>query len=188
MSTSSKRGEGGRETGFAQFMIDGKQRMAAVNLNESPLGALMRRKDKRGSAYLTVDEFNAGERLRADFTAGMLMQRTSSNWSAAVSSGRRGAPDALSNLTDHALAARQRIGKAIAALGPELSGVAIDICCYLKGLEQVEMERQWPVRSGKLMLKTALAVLARHYNPPVVTRSSGIRHWGGEGYRPQIGG
>jgi Domain of unknown function (DUF6456) len=169
-------------------MIDGVQRMAAINLNESPLAALMRRKDKSGAAYLCVDEFNAGERLRADFTAGMLMQRVSSNWSAAVSGGRRGAPDALANLSDHALAARQRLDKAIGALGPELSGVAIDICCYLKGLEQVEMERQWPVRSGKLMLKTALAVLARHYDPPVAARRQGIRHWGGEGYRPEIGG
>jgi Domain of unknown function (DUF6456) len=178
----------GRTTGFAEFMIDGAQRLAAVNLDESPLAGLMRRKGKDGRAYLTIDEFNAGERLRADFSKGMMMQRVSANWSAAVSSSRRGAPDALANLTDTALAARQRLAKALAAAGPELSGALIDICCFLKGLEQVEMERQWPVRSGKLMLKTGLAALARHYNPAAPATANGIQHWGGEGYRPEIGG
>ncbi len=178
----------GRRTGFAEFMIDGAARKAAVNLDESPLASLMRRKGKDGSAYLSIDEFNAGERLRADFTRGLIMQRVSANWSAAVSSGRRGAQDSLANLTDAALAARQRLERALAAVGPELSGALIDICCYLKGLEQVEMERQWPVRSAKLMLKTALASLDRHYNPPAPARSAAIRHWGGQGYRGEWGG
>jgi Domain of unknown function (DUF6456) len=184
--TAQEKGGSGRRTGFAEFMIDGATRLAAVNLDESPLASLMRRKDKTGAAYLTVNEFNAGERLRADFTKGMLMQRVSANWSAAVSGGRRGAHDGLANLTDQALAARQRLEKAFDAAGPELSGVMIDICCYLKGLEQVERERQWPQRSAKLMLKAGLACLARHYNPAPKPAPGGIRHWGGEGYRPEI--
>jgi enamine deaminase RidA (YjgF/YER057c/UK114 family) len=116
----------------------------------------------------------------------MLMQRVSANWSAAVSGGRRGAHDSLANLTDQALAARQRLERALDAAGPELSGVIVDICCYLKGVEQVERERQWPQRSAKLMLKAALGSLARHYNPAPKPASGGFRHWGGEGYRPEI--
>jgi Domain of unknown function (DUF6456) len=176
----------GRRTGFAEFMLDGARVTAAVNLDESPLASLMRRKGRDGKAYLSIDEYNSGERLRADFTKGMLMQRVSANWSAAVSGGRRGSNDGLANLTDSALASRQRLDKALAAVGPELSGVLIDICCYLKGVEQVELERQWPQRSAKLMLKAALASLARHYNPAPRPVSGGIRHWGGEGYRPEI--
>ena len=180
-------GHPGRKTGFAEFMVEGTRRVAAVNLDELPLASLMRRKCKDGAAFLSIDEFNAGERLRADFTRGMLLQRVSANWSAAVSGGRRGGNDGLANLTDQALAARQRLDKALAAVGPELSGVLIDICCYLKGVGEVELERQWPQRSAKLMLKAGLAGLARHYNPQPHRQSGGIRHWGGEGYRPEIG-
>jgi Domain of unknown function (DUF6456) len=179
-------GAEGRETGFATIMVEGRAQTVALNLDESPLASLMRRKGKDGAAFLTIDEFNAGERLRADFTRGMMMQRVSANWSAAVSGGRRGAHDGLSNLTDQSLAARQRLDKAFDAVGPELSGILTDICCYLKGVEQVELERQWPQRSAKLMLKAALGSLARHYNPAPKQAFGGIRHWGGAGYRPEI--
>lgn len=69
-------------------------------------------------------------------------------------------------------------------MGPELCGVALDVCCFMKGLETVERERQWPVRSAKLMLRTALMALSRHYAP----QSSILKphRWGGEGYRPDI--
>lgn len=70
-------------------------------------------------------------------------------------------------------------------MGPELSGVALDVCCFMKGLELVERERQWPARSAKLMLKTALLALHRYYTPPA---REGTRHWGEAGYRPELAG
>jgi len=156
----------------------------AVNWSESPLGQLMRRKGRSGEAFLSQTEFQAGERLRADYTRGQIMQRLGANWVASVSSGRR--DGGIADLTDAALAARLRVEKAIRAVGPELSGILIDVCCFLKGMETVEMERGWPVRSAKIVLKTALGVLSRHYNPNAGSRPRQMLHWGAQDYRPAI--
>ncbi len=91
----------------------------------------------------------------------------------------------MAELTDIALASRMRVERALEAVGPELSGVLIDVCCFLKGLETVERERQWPVRSGKMLLKTGLAMLHRHYSPQKQERRSPeVLHWGASDYRP----
>lgn len=162
-----------------------------ANLAESPLAQLVRRKTREGKPFLSEREFQAGERLRADYTRGRIMPRLGANWVATVASGRRagGGGGGVAELTDAALAARQRVDNAIFAVGPELSGVLVDVCCFLKGLELVETERGWPVRSAKIVLKTALGALARHYSP---AEGAGHRarhkvlHWGAQDYRPEI--
>ncbi|CAM5504537.1 hypothetical protein ATER59S_03725 [Aquamicrobium terrae] len=160
---------------------------ALANLAESPLAQLVRRKGRDGKPFLAVREYEAGERLRADYTRGQIMPRLGANWIASVASGRRADGGGMAELTDAALGARRRVDKAIEAVGPELSGVLIDVCCFLKGLERVETERGWPVRSAKIVLKTALGVLARHYFPQA---DAGKRkrplHWGADDYRPSI--
>jgi hypothetical protein len=168
--------------------VDGVSALATVNLSESPLGQLMRRKTRTGASFLSLAEFEAGERLRSDYTRGQIMPRLGANWVASVASGKRGGGNGIAELTDSALAARQRVDRAITVVGPELSGVLIDVCCFLKGLEQVELERGWPVRSAKIVLKTALGVLSRHYRPQSVTPSpaKGMLHWGSEDYRPVL--
>ncbi|MCR4265330.1 DUF6456 domain-containing protein [Nitratireductor sp. ZSWI3] len=170
--------------------VGGKRQAVAKNLGESPLGHLARHKTRSGAPFLSQAEFDAGERLRADYTRGQLMPRLSANWVATVAAGRRGAGRAgVAELTDAALAARQRVDRALAAVGPELAGVLVDVCCFLKGLEQVETERGWPVRSAKVVLKTALGALSRHYQPGA-SRSPdsppSVLHWGAEGYRPTL--
>jgi hypothetical protein len=146
----------------------------------------MRRRGPDGRPFLSAAEFGAGERLRADYTRGRIMPRLGANWEASVASGSRAQGGGLADLTDAALAARQRVDAAITAVGPELSGVLIDVCCFLKGLELVERERGWPVRSAKIILKTALGVLSRHYSPPVSRSSRQTLHWGSEGYLPKM--
>lgn len=170
-------------------MPDGDFAPATANLAESPLAKLARHKTRNGAAFLSADEFQAGERLRADYTRGQIMPRMGAHWEASVATGRRGG-NGVAEITDATLAARQRVDRAIGTVGPELAGVLVDVCCFLKGLEQIEMERGWPVRSAKVVLKTALATLARHYAPPARARAaaggSGLLHWGSPDYRPKI--
>ena len=113
-------------------------------------------------------------------------------WAALAPSGkmRRGAPSSAADLRDEVIAAKERVMRAIEAVGPELAGVLIDICCELKGLEDAEKSHGWPQRAGKVVLQLALNRLARHYglDMPDETRHrrKGIRHWGSDDYRPTL--
>lgn len=157
-----------------------------ADLNESPLAALQSGARTAGKAFLSQMEFEAGERIRSDFTRAMLLPRTSANWTASVSVGRRaGESNGVESLTNSAISARVRFDAALHGLGQDLAGVVADICCFLKGFEQVEMERKWPKRSAKFMLKAGLAVLALHYWPQS-PKSQKMRRWGSSDYRPEI--
>ena len=153
------------------------------NLQESPLFPLLRLKEKDGRPFLSHEAVVAGERLAADFDFAGLQPRITASWEPRLSSRNAGAPPPAVELADSRLAAKTRIARAVDAMGPELSGVALDVCCFGKGLETVERERQWPARSAKLMLRAALLSLARHYAPPPVRPRP--RHWGEAGYRPR---
>ncbi|WP_265515673.1 DUF6456 domain-containing protein [Nitratireductor luteus] len=176
-----------RTVGTVRTEVAGHWTEATVNLRESPLARLARQRGRAGETFLGEREFRAGERLRADYTRGQIMPRLGANWSEAVAGGRRGSHEnGIGELTDAALSARQRVEKALEAVGPELSGVLVDICCFLKGLEQVEAERGWPVRSAKIVLKTALGALARHYEPQHTSQRRSVLHWGAADFRPSI--
>ncbi|WP_348626629.1 DUF6456 domain-containing protein [Rhizobium sp. R711] len=141
-------------------------------------------KEKSGGPFLPVEALAAGERLLADFTRSQLKPRITASWEPRHASRMNGARGGRADLTDSAIAARVGVNRALEAMGPALAGVALDVCCFMKRLEAVERERQWPVRSAKLMLRTALMALSRHYNPPTPARRPRMEHWGAEGYRP----
>jgi hypothetical protein len=167
-----------------------------VNPCESPLAWLHRRKDKDGNPYISKVEFEAGERLRADFWFAQMTPRVTANWSPVASRARgwNGSAEACADLADNVIAAQERVRRALAAVGPELAGVLIDICCHLKGLEQIERSAGWPQRSGKIVLHFALMSLARHYGmngastPDTAAGPVRVRHWGAADYRPMIDG
>ncbi len=115
------------------------------------------------------------------------------NWSALVPrdrsrcSGLRD-PAAFSN---NVIAAKERVVRALRAVGPELAGVLVDVCCELHGLEVAEKAQGWPQRADKVVLQFALTRLARHYGL-IGTEARqerpdrGLRHWGSEDYRPTL--
>lgn len=137
-----------------------------INLKESPLAWLASRKTKKGEALLRSDQIRAGERLRSDYTFACLMPSYGASWRM-ERQGRNSAPGPDRELRDDVIAARQRVERILARLGPDLADVAVDVCCHLKGLEKVEAERGWPARSGKIVLKIALSRLAVQYGEVV---------------------
>ena len=165
------------------------RRRVTVNHDESPLAWLRRRKDANGRPMIDASAFAAGERLRTDYERAQLMPRVTANWTATVADKRRSGENGIADLTEAALGARRRVEVALASLEPEMANLAVDFCCFLKGLEQIESERQWPARSAKVVLRLTLAALARHYGLSTRARGPGsaaTRHWGAEGYRPTI--
>jgi hypothetical protein len=152
---------------------------ARVNAGESPLVWLARRKGRDGRALIEPVQLQAGERLRADFTRAQFMPRITANWTSSVAQARRGGGGA-STFTEAAVAARQRVRQALDAVGPEFIGLLLDVCCFLKRLDDVERERGWPPRSAKVVLQLGLDRLARHYGYGTEARGrdhADVRTW-----------
>lgn len=168
------------------FRADGSGGVVAVNEAESPLLWLYRRQGRAGRALIGDAEFAAGERLRADLTLARTMPRLTADWERVPSGG--GGPGLTAS--EAMLAAAQRVERALSAVGPEFSGILMDVCGFLKGLDALERERGWPARSAKVVLCLALAALARHYglaNSAVGEKGRRRRHmWGAADYRPDF--
>lgn len=130
----------------------GRECYVVANAAESPLELL------RTRGLISAIQFEAGEKLRRDFTIAQLTPRMGVDYSAPVGRGTH-RPD----IADTALAARQRFNLAMRAAGPGLSDVLFDVCCYLKGIEESEKDRNWPRSSAKVVLRIALDRLAQHY-------------------------
>ncbi|MDF7776317.1 DUF6456 domain-containing protein [Sphingomonas sp. AOB5] len=129
-------------------------RRVTVNLAESPLGWL------RARGHVDARQFEAGERLRADYETAALGPRVTMHWDAGPRS--RGAPEAL-DPTLAQIAAKRRFDAAIAAAGPRLVDILWRVVCACEGLPVAEKALGWPARAGKLVLGIALDRVADHY-------------------------
>jgi Domain of unknown function (DUF6456) len=163
-----------------------------INDTESPLLRLFLRKDTTGKTYIDGPQFLAGEKLRSDFERAHLAQRVTSTYAESAGSGGRHwqmSDNSIAKLSDNAIAARQRLHHAFAAVGPELSGVLYQVCCIAAGFEQAERVLALPPRSGKAVLALALTRLARHYGlikTHQPKKQDSIAHWATDDYRPAI--
>ena len=133
------------------------QAVVTVNLAESPLGWLVRHQ------MISPRQFEAGERLRADYERSQLAPSVTMRWDGApTAKTARGAPGGL-DPTSSQLAAKQRFAAAIDAVGAGLSDVLWRIVCANEGLAGAERALGWPARSGKVVLGLALDRLADAY-------------------------
>ncbi|MEJ6394891.1 DUF6456 domain-containing protein [Gymnodinialimonas sp. 2305UL16-5] len=138
-------------------------RQMRVNLAESPLGALARRKGPDGKPFLGPELVQAGERLREDFERAHMGPRVGQNWERFLTGSDRGGFLGDSGIAEGPRAARQRVSDALDVLGPGLADVVLRVCCFLEGLESAEKRLGWSARSGKVVLKIGLQRLLQHY-------------------------
>jgi len=124
-----------------------------VNVAESPLTWLHAR------GMLSDRQFEAGERLRADWERAQMMPSVTMRWDPVrVSGGERGLSPG-----ERQIAAKARFEAAVAAAGPGLSDVLWRVVCAGESLAGAEKGLGWPARSGKLVLGLALDRVAGFY-------------------------
>jgi len=132
-------------------------RSVTVNLAESPLGWLFSRD------LVSRRQFDAGERLRADWERAQLAPRVTMAWDAAPVSRGRGGSAAGPDLNGAQLDAKRRFDFAVAAAGPGLADILWRIVCAGEGMREAESALGWPARAGKLVLTLALDRVADFY-------------------------
>jgi hypothetical protein len=128
-----------------------------VNLAESPLGWLHAR------GHVNQRQFDAGERLRADWEWGQLGQRVTMAWDSAPVARTRGGSAEPIDLSASQLDAKRRFEAAVAAAGPGLSDILWRVVCAGDGMREAETALGWPARAGKLVLGLALDRVADYY-------------------------
>ena len=170
-----------------------KSIVAKRNEAENPLTWLHRRKDKLGDPFISKQQFDASEILRRDYTFAQLEPSITFRWSDAGTVGSRSQARCISSGLEGAeksLASRKKFQSALDAIGPDLSSIAMEICCLSRGLEAAERRLGFPRRSGKILLRIALEKLAVHYH--LVTPSNvqfdgpKMSHWAKPCSRPEI--
>lgn len=147
----------------------GFEQHVMVDDGESPLTRLKAR------GLIDTAQFDAGEKLRSDFTLAGLMPRLGVDYAAPLMTRSRGKHPGML-LTDTVIAAKQRFTNAMRAVGPGLSDILFDVCCHWRGLEEAEQAKGWPSRSARVVLGIALERLAQHYGMRVQGRAR-VRSW-----------
>lgn len=142
--------EGPKRGGSAR----GKRRTVTINLRESPIAWLHAR------GHLDDRQFDAGERLRADYERAQLSASVTMRWDPVRVDG--GAGDGLTP-TERQIAAKDRFDAAMREAGHGLNDILWRVVCGCESLPEAEKGLGWPVRSGKLVLSIALDRVAHFY-------------------------
>jgi len=132
-------------------------RSVTINIAESPLGWLFAR------GLVSQRQYDAGERLRADWERAQLAPRVTMAWDAAPVAGGRGGSTGEPDLTGAQVDAKRRFDDAIAHAGPGLADILWRVVCAGEGMRNAETALGWPARAGKLVLTIALDRIADHY-------------------------
>lgn len=117
----------------------------------------------REAAFLLPHHVEAARRLTRIFERARLRQRVTMSYDPARLGGRRGGGSVQDELSASAADARRDLARLAAILPAECWSVLFDVCGLERGMQEVEAQRDWPRRGGKLVLRIALAQLAMHY-------------------------
>jgi len=132
-------------------------RSVTVNLTESPLGWLFARN------HISRRQYDAGERLRADWERGQLAPRVTMAWDVAPVARSRGGSAQYVDLNGAQLDSRRRFEAAVQEAGPGLADILWRVVCAGEGMRDAETALGWPARAGKLVLSLALDRVADYY-------------------------
>lgn len=132
-----------------------------------PVGRLARISDAAGMAFFQGREIAAARQLWEDHAAAQLGLFRGADWTAPPrGSARRGPGGAQEQAATGAIDARRRVSAALEALPASLAAALRAFLLEETGLDDLERARRWPQRSGKLVLKLGLELLADHYGRP----------------------
>lgn len=148
------------EAGIASGSEPGRlrpMRSVTVNAAESPLGWLFAR------GLVTPRQYDAGEKLRADWERAQLAPRVTMSWDAAPVARGRGGSAPSPDLSCAQIDAKRRFDDAIAAAGSGLADILWRVVCAGEGMRDAETALGWPARAGKLVLTFALDRVANYY-------------------------
>ncbi len=167
----------------AQHRIESVDREGRqINLAESPLSRLV----VGERAFLQPHHLEAAERVRMLVERAQLQPRTTMNYSGTTSGGKQASRAA--DIPDMAIDARRVLDQIHRALPADCAGVVIDVCGWLKGLQEVERDRAWPRRSAKLVLRIGLEQLAQHFGfgPYAIGKTRVSQRGWRDGERPSM--
>lgn len=131
-----------------------RHRSVTVNVAESPIGWLHAR------GHLDRRQFEAGERLRADYERACIGPTITMRWEPVRLAAKSG-PGL--HPTEAQIAARARFDAAMAVAGSGLKDILWRVVCACETLQNAERALAWPARSGKLILRFALERVADFY-------------------------
>ena len=131
-----------------------------VNLGQSAVAWLARRRDAEGLPWLGAAHVAAAARLGLDAETAARGPSLTLRWDALPRAG--GGSALRAEPGDHALAAARRVEAALSACGSARPMVEA-ICIRASALQAAERDLGLRRRDGKLLLRKGLTALASHY-------------------------
>jgi len=160
----------------------------ALNLREGAL-RMLAIKNKGKQAFLLPHHLIAADRIHVLVMRTQMVQRTTMSYDPSRIGGKKSGSSAMSDLAQSGVDAKKQLAQLLDKLPQDCAGVVMDVCGFQKGLQLIEIERQWPRRSAKLILRIGLEQLAVHLGLSSVAtgaRSTGSRFWMQPGNRPNL--
>lgn len=151
--------------------------------DDNALARLAGSRDEGGKPFLQPHHLAAASQLSGLIDRARLMPRVTMSYDPSRIGGGRNAANGVSETSDSAASARQRVSILAATLPLDCWGVIFDVCGLGKGLQAIETERRWPRRSAKLVLRIGLEQLASQFglSPHVAGRQGEtMRGWQSE--------